>query len=67
MNICSHSHTGYYNMKTLYSMLERLSELFPKQDYHIRMEKYLNSQNPTSISEVENYTREFMSDNNTGI
>jgi hypothetical protein len=54
-------------MKTLYSMLERLSELFPKQDYHIRMEKYLNSQNPTSISEVENYTREFMRNNNTGI
>ena len=53
-------------MKTLYSMLERLAELFPKQDYHSRLERYLVSKNLTSTSDVENWSQEFMREEGKG-
>ncbi len=60
------TYTQDTNMKTLYSMLERLAELFPKQDYHSRLERYLTSKNLTSTSEVESWSQEFMREEGKG-
>ena len=46
-------------MKTLYSMLERLAELFPKQDYGHRLDRYVKLNKPTNSSEVEHLIKNF--------
>lgn len=48
-------------------MLARLAELFPNQDYQSRMEKYLTNKNPTSTSDIENWSQEFMREQNKGL
>jgi len=40
-------------------LLERLSEMFPKQDYQSRLEEYIKSKNPTSPGDVEYWQREY--------
>ena len=40
-------------------MLERLAEMFPRQDYHSRLEKYLESKCVKSVGDVEHWSREF--------
>lgn len=51
----------------LCKMLERLAEMFPKQDYQIKLERYLVSKNPQSISDVENWSRDFLRNSNKGL
>lgn len=41
------------------SLLERLAEMFPKQGYQSRMERYINSKHPTNAAEVEYWQREY--------
>jgi hypothetical protein len=41
------------------SFLERLAEMFPKQNYQSRLEEYINSKRPTNAAEVEHWAREF--------
>jgi hypothetical protein len=48
------------------SLLERLSELFPKQDYQTRLERYIKSHNPQTAAEVEHYAMAFERKNFTG-
>lgn len=43
----------------IYKMLERLAEMFPKQDYQSRLECYIASRRPQSAGDVEFYEREF--------
>jgi hypothetical protein len=43
----------------IYKMLERLAEMFPKQDYQSRLERYIASRRPQSAGDVEFYEREF--------
>ena len=43
----------------IYKMLERLAEMFPKQDYQSRLERYIASRRPQSTGDVEFYEREF--------
>ena len=43
----------------LHTMLERLAEMFPKQDYSSRLERYLKEKKPDSISQIESLSREF--------
>lgn len=57
-NIVS-TYTQDTNMKTLYSMLERLAELFPKQDYGHRLDRYVKLNKPTNPSEVEHLIKNF--------
>jgi hypothetical protein len=44
---------------SLSTLLERLSEMFPKQDYQSRLERYIRSQNPQTAAEVEHYSNMF--------
>ena len=43
----------------LASLIERLAEMFPKQDYASRLNRYIESQQPSSISEIEHYQTQF--------
>jgi hypothetical protein len=40
-------------------LLERLAEMFPKQNYHSRLEQYLNSKHVQSVADVEHWTRQY--------
>lgn len=51
---------------SLSTLLERLSEMFPKQDYQSRLERYIRSQNPQTAAEVEHYAVMFERRNFTG-
>ena len=50
-------------MKTLsnkmLALLERLAEVFPKQQYQSRLEYYINSKNPTNAAEVDYWQRQY--------
>ena len=45
--------------KKIYKIIERLAEMFPKQDYQSRLEQYIASHRPQSIGDVEHYERQF--------
>jgi hypothetical protein len=40
-------------------LLERLAEMFPKQNYQSRLEQYLNSKSITSAADVEYWSRQY--------
>ena len=40
-------------------LLERLAEMFPKQDYQTRLEQYIVSRRPTSAADVEHLERQY--------
>jgi hypothetical protein len=48
-------------------LLERLGEMFPKQDYHSRMERYLAARNPKNIADVENLQKQFEQQDHKGL
>jgi hypothetical protein len=43
----------------LYSMLERLAEMFPKQTYQSKLERYLDTKNVKTQSDVEHWSKQF--------
>ena len=43
----------------IYKMIERLAEMFPKQDYQSRLENYIASRRPQSAGDVEFFERQF--------
>ena len=43
----------------IYKMIERLAEMFPKQDYQSRLEQYIASHRPQSTGDVERYERQY--------
>jgi len=43
----------------IYRMIERLAEMFPKQDYQSRLEQYIASHRPQHIGDVERYERQY--------
>jgi hypothetical protein len=45
--------------KLMTQLLERLAEMFPKQDYQSRLEQYIISRHPQSAADVEMFTREY--------
>ena len=45
--------------ENIYRMIERLAEMFPKQDYQSRLEQYIASRRPQSATDVELLEREF--------
>ena len=47
-------------------MIERLAEMFPKQDYQSRLEQYIASRRPQSAGDVEIYERQFNYENARG-
>lgn len=44
---------------SLSTMLERLAEYFPKQDYQSRLEQYLVSKYPKSTADIEHWVSDF--------
>ena len=40
-------------------LLERLAEMFPKQDYQSRLERYLQSNNITNEGDIEYWTHQY--------
>lgn len=40
-------------------MLERLGEMFPRQDYQTRLERYIATKYPANVGDIEHYQREF--------
>lgn len=43
----------------LEKVLERLAEMFPKQQYQSRLEQYINSKNPTNAADVDYWQRQY--------
>jgi hypothetical protein len=41
------------------SILERLSEMFPKQHYQSELDRYISARRPQSAADVEHFTKEF--------
>jgi hypothetical protein len=52
---------------SIINMLEKLAEMFPKQDYHSRMDRYISSQQPKSTADVENLQKQFEQQNHRGL
>ena len=44
---------------TIAKLIERLAEMFPKQNYQSKLDAYLNSKHVQDIGDVEHWTREF--------
>lgn len=40
-------------------LLERLAEMFPKQNYQSRLEQYIASRRPTSAADIEMLERQY--------
>jgi hypothetical protein len=40
-------------------LLERLAEMFPKQDYQSRLENYIMQHQPKSTSEIDHWQKHF--------
>jgi hypothetical protein len=49
--------------KTIAQLLERLAEMFPKQNYQSRLDCYLNSKNVQSTAELEHWMRQYDKNN----
>lgn len=41
------------------NILERLAEMFPKQSYQSRLERYIASRNPSNTAEIEMLIKEY--------
>ena len=44
---------------TIARLMERLAEMFPKQDYQSRLDRYLNSKSIQSTAELEHWVRQY--------
>jgi hypothetical protein len=44
---------------TIAKLLERLAEMFPKQDYQTKLDAFLTSKNVKNMADVEHWTREY--------
>lgn len=45
--------------ETIAKLLERLAEMFPKQDYQSRLDRYLNTKSIQSVADVDYWTRQY--------
>ena len=52
---------------SIINMLEKLAEMFPKQDYHTRLDRYISSRQPKNTADVENLQRQFEAHQNRGL
>ena len=53
--------------ENIYRMIERLAEMFPRQDYQSRLDHYIASRRPQSAGDVELYEREYFQRNSRGL
>jgi hypothetical protein len=52
---------------SIINMLEKLAEMFPKQDYHTRLDRYISSRQPKNTADVEHLQRQFETHQNQGL
>ncbi len=52
--------------KKLYEILQRLAEMFPRQDYQTRLEQYVRSRRPQNCADLELLEREYTLQNQRG-
>jgi hypothetical protein len=52
---------------SIINMLEKLAEMFPKQDYHTRLDRYISSKQPKNTADVEYLQRQFEQQNHQGL
>jgi FtsZ-interacting cell division protein YlmF len=52
---------------SIIDMLEKLAEMFPKQDYHTRLDRYISSKQPKNTADVEYLQRQFEQQNHRGL
>jgi hypothetical protein len=53
------------NLSTrMLSLIERLAEIFPRQQYQSRLEQYINSKHPTSAADVDYWQRQYETEAN---
>jgi hypothetical protein len=50
----------------LYQILERLAEMFPRQDYQSKLDRYISTKNPSGPGEIEQIIREYDQRNQRG-
>ena len=43
----------------MFSILERLAEMFPKQHYQSELDRYISNRHPQNAADVEHFTKEF--------
>ena len=43
----------------MFSILERLAEMFPKQHYQSELDRYISNRYPQNAADVEHFTKEF--------
>ena len=48
-------------------ILERLSEMFPNQSYQSKLEQYIVSRNPQSVTDIEHFEREYSNQQHRGL
>jgi len=48
-------------------LLERLAEMFPKQDYQSRLERYIAAKNPNNPADIEQLIHRFERNEQTGV
>ena len=64
------SHTILYKERhkmSIINMLEKLAEMFPKQDYHSRLDRYISSRQPKNTADVEYLQRQFEQQKHRGL
>ena len=54
-------------MSKLINLLERLAEMFPRQDYQSRLDRYIASRNPKTAADVEHHMRTFKNNEFRGL
>jgi len=52
---------------SIIDMLEKLAEMFPKQDYHTRLDCYISSRQPKNTADVEYLQRQFEQQKHRGL
>jgi len=63
--ILTHRKNMKYISEKMMSILERLSEMFPDNDYQTRLDAYLSTKGITDAAQLENYIRQFNSQKET--
>jgi predicted transcriptional regulator with HTH domain len=48
-----------YLSEQMFRILERLSEMFPKQHYQSELDRYVTLRHPQNAADVEHFTKEF--------
>jgi len=45
--------------ETMFNILERLAEMFPRQHYQSELDRYISNRYPQNAADVEHFTKEF--------